>query len=206
LLRIFYGDIGGGILFRYTFTNGPASGLYLEASTRIGKNRTKFDTLDILYNADPARFSISTNYYGFHGGIGYVVPLGGNGLNLDLSSKLFYTHQQGATANVHGDIVEFDNADSLRLLAGGRLNFRSDGVIRPYLGAYYNHEFKGDSRAKVNGIALDVPTLRGSSGKAELGIIIHPSDSTPIFLDLGVQGHFGKVKGITGALSLRYNF
>jgi outer membrane autotransporter protein len=197
---------GAGLMFRYTLTGGAASGLYVEASTRFGKSRTKFHTLDILHNNDPASFNISTNYYGFHGGLGYVIPLGGNGLNLDLSAKLFYLHQQGANAIVHGDLVNFDNADSLRLLAGGRLNFRSAGIVRPYVGAYFNHEFKGDARATVNDRPIAAPTLKGSSGKAELGIVLHPSESIPIFLDLGVQGYFGRVRGVSGTASFRYNF
>ena len=103
--------MGGGILGRYDLTSGALSGLYFDASARLGRAKADFGTDDITYNGSKADFDTSSLYYGLHGGFGYVWPIN-EAASLDMSAKLLWTHQQGDSVNVHGDAVRFKASDS----------------------------------------------------------------------------------------------
>jgi hypothetical protein len=199
---------GGGILGRYDVLNGPLPGLYFEASARLGRAETDFRTADILYNGVMASFETSSRYYGLHGGFGWRPPVSGpeGKLSLDLSAVILWTRQEGDTVTVSLDRVSFSAADSLRLRAGGRLLYSAGGGVTPYTGAYYEREFDGRIRTKVNGRTIDSPTLRGGVGVFELGLTVRPSPSNPLSVDLGVQGYAGKREGFSGSLSVKWEF
>ena len=68
------------------------------------------------------------------------------------------------------------------------------------------YEFDGDARAAIYGHAIEVPSLRGSTGIGELGITLRPAKYRGLFVDLGAQGYFGKREGVTASLQIGRNF
>jgi outer membrane autotransporter protein len=196
---------GGGILARYDLNEGALSGLYFDASARMGWSRTDFRSDDIRYNGWRANFESHAPYYGLHGGLGYIWKFTDKA-SLDLSAKLIWTRQQGDSLRVHLDRVRFKDADSLRTRLGGRFAYAINEHVAPYIGAYWEHEFDGKIRSTVNNIRLGSPSLRGDTGMGELGLTLKPSKDLPLSFDLGVQGYVGKREGVTGSLQIKYEF
>ena len=196
---------GVGILGRYDVNQGLLSGLYCDASARMGWARTDFRTDDIQYNGWNASFESSAPYYGLHGGLGYAWNFTDKA-SLDLSAKLLWTRQQGASLTVYQDRLRFKDADSLRTRLGGRFAYVVNEYVSPYIGAYWEHEFDGKARAEVNGIRTGTPSLQGDTGMGEIGLSLKPSKDLPLSFDLGVQGYVGKREGVTGSLQVRYEF
>ena len=199
---------GGGLLGRYDVKDVMLAGTYFDTSIRAGWTTTNFHTGDIQYNGWRAGFDTSAVYVGGHGGIGRLWTLPGlNGKGtLDTSARVLWTHLDSDSMTVHDDRVRFDSADSLRARLGGRFAYAVTEYASPYLGAYWEHEFAGTQRATANGVRLSSPTLRGSTGIAEVGVTITPSKKLPLSIDLGVQGSAGKREGITGSLQIRWTF
>ncbi|MDR1310895.1 MAG: autotransporter-associated beta strand repeat-containing protein [Burkholderiaceae bacterium] len=196
---------GGGVLGRYEVTEGALSGLYAEASARMGRAKADFRTGDIQYNGWNAHFDSSSLYYGLHGGLGYIWTFADK-TSLDLSAKLLWTRQEGDSLTVYQDRLRFRNADSLRTRLGGRFTYAVNEYVRPYFGAYWEHEFDGNIRASVNGERLSSPSLMGSTGVGEIGLSVNPSATLPLSFDLGVQGYAGKREGVTGSLQVKWMF
>jgi outer membrane autotransporter protein len=72
------------------------------------------------------------------------------------------------------------------------------------VGLAYEHELDGKAKATIDGIAIDVPELKGGSGIGEVGLTISAAER--LTLDLGVRGYAGQRQGVTGILNLTYNF
>jgi autotransporter-associated beta strand protein/autotransporter passenger strand-loop-strand repeat protein len=197
--------LGAGLLARHQLTGGPLEGLYLEASTRFGRSETDFRTGDILYNGRPAEFETSSPYFGLHAGVGRVLRLGAL-TTIDLGAKLVWMRQGGDSFRVNLDDVVFDKARSLRARLGGRLDYRPEGRVSPFLGAYVEREFDGAAKGSVNGVPLASPSLKGTTVSGELGLALRPSPSAPVTLDLGVQGFAGKRRGVSGNLTFKIEF
>jgi hypothetical protein len=159
---------GGRILGRYDFLSGSLSGLYFEASARLGRAETDFRTSDIRYNGTGASFETSGRYCGLHGGLGWLRPVSGpdGRLSLDLSARLLWTGQAGDTVTVSADRIQFSEADSLRLRAGGRLLYSAGERTAPYIGAYYEREFDGQVRTKVNGRSARLPSKAAAASSS----------------------------------------
>ena len=197
--------LGGGVLGRYDLTSGALSGLYFDASARMGRTKADFGTDDITYNGNEADFDTSSLYYGLHGGIGYVWSIN-EAASLDLSAKLLWTHQDGDSVNAHGDKVRFKDTDSLRTRLGGRFSYAVNEHFTPYVGAYWEHEFDGETRSTVNSNGIDAPTLEGSTGMGELGLSFKPVAGSGFSLDLGVQGYTGAREGVSGSFQVKFEF
>ena len=60
--------------------------------------------------------------------------------------------------------------------------------------------------ASANGFGIEAPSLNGGTGIGEIGLLLTPSPSLPISLDLGLQGYTGKREGVTGSVQLRFAF
>ncbi|MDR3203461.1 MAG: autotransporter outer membrane beta-barrel domain-containing protein, partial [Deltaproteobacteria bacterium] len=100
----------------------------------------------------------------------------------------------------------FNDATSSRLRLGARIGFAVNDYVRPYIGAAWEREFNGESRAVINGFAVDAPSLGGSTGVGEIGLSLTPSLNFPMSFDLGVQGYTGKREGVTGSLQIKFDF
>ena len=68
------------------------------------------------------------------------------------------------------------------------------------------YEFDGDARANYQGFGLASPSLKGSSGRMEIGYRVKPSKEMPLLLDFNVAGWAGQQKGVTGQIGFTYNF
>ena len=196
---------GGGVLGRYGLTQGFLSGLYVDASARMGGTRTDFRSDDIQYNGWRSNFESSAMYYGLHGGLGYIWQFTDKA-SLDMSAKVLWTRQQGDNLTVYQDHLRFADADSLRTRLGGRFVHAVNEYVIPYIGAYWEHEFDGETRPEVNGQSLSSPSLKGDTGMGELGLTLKPSKDLPLSFDLAAQGYVGEREGVTGSLQIRYEF
>jgi outer membrane autotransporter protein len=199
--------VGGGLLGRLDIEGVGPGRLYLEASGRMGRARNSFSSMDLTdYLGRVVRFDSGSRYMGFHVGAGYVWEIT-DAISLDLHGKYFWTKQEGDSVTLStGDPVTFKDAYSSRLRLGGRLSFSVSGRVRPYVGAAYEWEFDGKSRATAHGRHIRTPSSRGGTAMGELGLSITPSPSSRFSIDLGVQGYAGKKRGVTGSLALKYVF
>ena len=204
--------LGGGVLGRLDFRNQ----FYTEGSLRAGGLRNSFNGGDL--GADAA-FTSSTAYYGLHLGTGRVTRVS-RWASLDLYGKYFWTHQPGDNVTLAGgDPVSFESVNSHRLRLGSRLTGDYAGVpatspvpyigvpatsLAPYIGAAWEHELDGKARATTHGFAIDAPSLSGSTGIGELGLLWKPRRN--LSLDFGVQGYIGQREGCTASLGAGWVF
>ena len=203
---------GGGLLARYDFTSDTLKGLYVDFAARMGHTSTDFNTSDIKYTSSisnwflgDADFDIDSMYYGLMAGVGYQWSITEKA-TLDLSAHFMWTHQESDSTDVYFDHVSFEDADSLRTRLGGRFSYAVSESFSPYIGAYWDYEFDGEAKAKVNGWKVDSPDLEGSTGVGELGLTLKPVADSGFSMDLGVQGYVGVREGVTGSLQLKYEF
>jgi len=191
---------GAGFLGRYDIGNS----WYGEASLRMGQTVTDFNSSDFVGTFN-AGYETSAIYYGAHIGAGRINKLSEK-MGLDLSAKLFYTHQGGDDVHIENDAISFDSANSARARIGGRLNYDVSKNFSPYLGAFLDYELGGKANATINGMAIDTPELTGATGIGELGVSLAPSGKLPLTIDLGVQGYAGKRQGAGGSLHAGFKF
>lgn len=205
---------GGGLLARLDL-NGPAGGelardaFYLEASGRAGglKNDYANDDLRDPLTGSRADYSTDSVYYSVHAGAGYIRRISAQA-TLETYGKFFWTRQSGEKVTLdNGDPIDFQSVTSERLRLGGRgtLALRNKPVSL-YAGLAWEHEFQGVSRATTYGYDIKEPSLRGDTGIGELGLNLQPTGELPLFVDLGVQGYLGKRRGVSGTLSLKWEF
>lgn len=175
---------------------------YGEASARVGRVKTDFNSGDF---GVPVDYETSALYAGAHLGGGYIVKPNDK-TSVDLNTKLFWTHQGGDDVTIAGDFVDFDSANSLRSRTGAKVSYKASDFLTPYAGAYFEYEFAGKAGAKINGEKIDEPELKGASGVGELGLLMKPSVNLPLTIDAAVQGYTGTREGISGSLTLKYEF
>jgi len=196
---------GGGVLGRYEGAAGPGSA-YAEASFRAGYANTDFSSRDILNSSGgKTKYDSGSMYYGAHAGAGYVWNITKKA-SLDLSSKFIWLHMNSDTVTISGDRINFQSADSQRWRTGGQFSYAVNGYVTPYAGAYFDYEFGGKAKGKVNGDKIDTPDIKGATGEGNLGVIFTPAPDLPLSLDLGVQGYVGTREGVTGSLRVKYEF
>jgi autotransporter-associated beta strand protein len=188
-------------------------GYYVEGSVRRGQVDTKYQS-DYLRDAFGTRaaYTSKTAYTGAHLGAGKLWPLKGisEKLSLDTYGQALWTRQDGDTVTLStGERVSFSRVSSERLKAGARVRYDFSDRSAAYAGIAYDHEFAGKAKAKLtdfNGAEIPVPKMTGGTGIVELGFLVTPSASSPVAVDLGIQGYAGKREGVTGNLRLNYFF
>ncbi|WP_300707836.1 autotransporter outer membrane beta-barrel domain-containing protein [uncultured Desulfovibrio sp.] len=199
--------MGAGLLARMDFTDCGPGNFYAEASGRAGALNNSYRN-DDLRDGDGRRaeFNTSTPYISLHAGLGYIWNLT-DALSLDLSAKYFWTWQDSTDPDLStGETLHFDAVNSHRLRLGGRLTYAVNEHVSPYVGAAWEHEFDGTARATTLGYTLDAPSLKGDTGIGELGLSWTPSATTPLTVDLSVQGYTGIRQGYTGSLMAKWEF
>jgi outer membrane autotransporter protein len=85
------------------------------------------------------------------------------------------------------------------------LNYDVSEKVSPFAGASWEHEFDGKTRAKVNDVELEAPSMEGDTGIFELGVSLKPFGSNAR-IELGAQGYAGKREGLTGSALLKLEF
>jgi outer membrane autotransporter protein len=194
--------VGLGLLARY----GWNGGLYVEASARAGQARTKFQSGDLRDAAgNAARYRISAPYVGAHAGVGYQWKLDGDA-HLDVSGKYLWNRQSSDSARVLGDRIRFDADNSRRARVGARYVHTASGSVAPYAGLAYEYEFDGKARAGAYGYDFAVPSLKGGTRIAEIGVRVKPTAKNTFLADIGLQGYTGQREGFTGWIRGGWSF
>ena len=192
-------SFGVGMMARQTNDNG----FYYEGSLRYGKSTSTYSSNNLLAGKTIS-YDNSANYWGAHAGVGKVVELSGDN-SLDLYGKLFYTRQGASSVNVDGDTLDFSAVNSKRSRIGFRYIHGTSKVRSVYAGLAWQYEFDGAAHATANGFSTPSPSVKGSSGMLELGVLIAPKAS-PVSFDLGVSGWAGKQKGYSLNANMCWSF
>lgn len=192
-------SFGVGVMARQTNDNG----FYYEGSLRYGKSTSTYSSNNLLAGKTIS-YDNSANYWGAHAGVGKVVELSGDN-SLDLYGKLFYTRQGASSVNVDGDTLDFSAVNSKRSRIGFRYIHGTSKVRSVYAGLAWQYEFDGAAHATANGLSTPSPSVKGSSGMLELGVLIAPKAS-PVSFDLGVSGWTGKQKGYSLNANMCWSF
>ncbi|WP_310600327.1 hypothetical protein [Desulfobulbus sp.] len=187
---------GGGIALRNDFSGG----IYADLSMRAGTVSTDQN----LRNLPDARYDDDTTYVGGHVGLGKIFDFADRG-RLDIYGGMLWTRLSGySTTTDAAEHLDFDDANSLRSQLGGRYHYTFCKMATGYVGAAWEYEFDGDVGGTLDGVAIDEPSLQGSTGKGELGISITPADRLSI--DFGVQGYTGEREGVGATAALTFTF
>jgi hypothetical protein len=185
-----------------------ATGLVIEASLRGGRVETDYRSDDLWdpFTGIRARYKVKSEYLSAHIGVGKTFTLSEAG-RLETYAKGIWTRQAGDTARLStGETLEFDAIDSKRLRIGARFSYTASSSVKGYAGIAADHEFGGEARARTQDRRIDAPRLRGTTGIAELGLIVTPSPAKPFLIDFGLQGYAGRREGVTGSLRAQYYF
>ncbi|MDR2351592.1 MAG: autotransporter outer membrane beta-barrel domain-containing protein [Deltaproteobacteria bacterium] len=193
--------VGGGILTRFDFGKSEKGTTYVEAAARFGRSTNEYASNDFTI---PVRFNMRSNYFGVNFGLGHVFNITDT-VSMDLYAKYIWTHQSGEEVRVtDNELVRFEDVDSHRIRAGLKVSIKASDYISPYFGAAYEYEADARAHATLYVTPLNVPGLKGSTGIAEAGITV--STGTAANIDIGVQGHVGKRKGVSGNVNLKFEF
>ena len=192
-------SFGVGVMARQTNDNG----FYYEGSLRYGKSTSTYSSNNLVAGK-LTEYTNSANYWGAHAGVGKVVKLSGDN-SVDMYGKLFYTRQGASSVNVDGDTLDFSAVNSKRSRIGFRYIHGTSKVRSVYAGLAWQYEFDGAAHATANGFSTPSPSVKGSSGMLELGVLIAPKAS-PVSFDLGVSGWAGKQKGYSLNANMCWSF
>ena len=192
-------NYGIGMMARQTNDNG----FYYEGSVRYGKVTSDYSSSNVWAGHDVS-YDNSAKYWGAHVGVGKLQKLGGDNA-IDLYGKLFYTNQGSSSVNINGDTLDFSSVKSKRSRIGFRYIHGTSKVRSVYAGLAWQYEFDGAAYATANGFSTPSPSVKGSSGMLELGVLIAPKAS-PVSFDLGVSGWAGKQKGYSLNANMLWSF
>ena len=193
--------IGVGGLFRLGF----ASGLYTDASVRVGRAESDFSSANLQFGGNRAKYDSESTYVGAHIGLGYEMKLANEG-RLDLSTRYLWTRVDGDKVNILGDEFKFNAANSSRVRTGFRYTHTTAGNFKPYAGLYYDYEMDGKAKGSVLGYKLKGTDVGGGTGVAELGMMYYPTNRDDMSLNLNLQGHAGQRDGFAGILAFSMRF
>ena len=192
-------NYGIGMMARQTNDNG----FYYEGSVRYGKVTSDYSSSNVWAGNDVS-YDNSAKYWGAHVGVGKLQKLSGDNA-IDLYGKLFYTNQGSSSVNINGDTLDFSSVKSKRSRIGFRYIHGTSDVRSVYAGLAWQYEFDGAAHATANGFSTPSPSVKGSSGMLELGVLIAPKAS-PVSFDLGVSGWTGKQKGYSLNANMCWSF
>jgi outer membrane autotransporter protein len=201
--KIYY--YGAGLLGRFDFNEQDSGNAWLEGSLRGGKvqNHYKSGLQDFLGRY--AHYKTSASYFSLHLGSGYRLKMDENAA-FNLYGQYFHTNVGGDNVRLStGDPVKFKAVTSNRIRLGGRYEWVLDN-ISPFVGLAYEHEFNGKAKASTNGYGIDRPSLKGSTGFVEGGLVFRSTPNHPLSVNIGLQGYFGRQKGASGNLRVKYEF
>ncbi|MDR1080664.1 MAG: autotransporter outer membrane beta-barrel domain-containing protein [Deltaproteobacteria bacterium] len=200
--------LGGGILGRFEIGGSDKSRPYVEASARLGRSKSDFNSRDYgITEGANATLNLHSRYYGLHAGGGYILNFQAfeHDGSMDFSGKLFYTRQNGHEMSFLGEHVYLSPVTSVRFRAGARVNIGLTESVRPFVGGYFEREFDGESRITIGDTRLPKVSLEGNTGIGELGLSM-TSAAVPLTFEVGLQGSGGKRDGIQGAMKVNYTF
>ena len=190
--------IGLGALVRYF---GP-SNTYIDASLRAGQVSTDFSG-NVFYADRATKYDYDAFYYGGHFGLGWMPDIGDD-FQMDLYARYLLAAQQSKNVTLtSGDKIHFEDAFSSRVRAGMKAGFFNANTIRPYVGAAVEYEFDGAANATAYRMRWDAPSLEGTSGVGEAGVMWVAGRWT---FGLGAEGYVGQRRGVRGNAQIGYQF
>ena len=199
------GQLGcGGLFFRYDMN----SGLYYDASLRAGKAKAEYNSADLSgYTGDNDNVTFNTNssYLAGHLGIGKIQKISPKN-TMDYYGKYFYSRTGSDSVTLSsGETYDFDAVTSNRLRLGARFTHNINDHSDFYTGLAYQYEFGGGATGHYKGFSTAEPSLKGSTGVFELGYQFRPGD-TPMTIDVGLNGYFGKQRGVRFQAGMNWVF
>jgi autotransporter-associated beta strand protein len=193
---------GGGLLARLDYAETKRGRLYAEASARAGRVNQDFSARELSQSA----YDSATHYTGAHAGLGYIIKLDERS-SLNLYGQYLWNRQGSDTTTLTTrEEVKFKAVESHRARLGARWNKSIGETGNAYVGAAWEHEYDGKSKASIHDQRIAAPELKGDTGLAEAGITLTPSATVPLTLDIGIQGYTGKREGVTGSFKANYRF
>jgi len=187
---------GGGLMTRFSWNNG----LYADLTLRAGSSR--YDYRSNSFGALEASYNLRGNYRGGVVTAGLVSDFS-NGLVLDSYLQYLSAKQDGATAVVAGDTVNFNSASVNTGRLGFDLAYKGDQWT-PYAQLILEHTFNSDANATASGMQLESTDLRGNAVVGGVGVRFNPTQAWTI--DANVSGHTGIRDGYQANVGLSYAF
>ena len=192
--------VGGGVIAKWQNRHN----VYTEASIRAGRMHDTASNL--LYDAVTGQgygYDVHANYIGGHIGIGKVFNYR-NGRSLDVYGKYFHMHRDGVSFEAEGH-YDLDGVTSSVLRVGARYGV-TDKKWNWYGGLAYEHEFDGKATGRADGAEIRAASIRGGSVRAEIGLRLEATKSSPWRADINLAGFAGKHRGISGNIAVAYTF
>ena len=124
----------------------------------------------------------------------------------------FGINQEGASFNSHiftsVKLFELDDINYNAFRVGSRLKGyfgdNREGSFR--FGLAYEKVTDGTAHARIDGLDIDAPDLKGDVGILEVGIAKRPTEDSPWGVDLTAKGYGGDREGLYGSATLNYVF
>ena len=192
---------GGGILVRLDRTNGN----WYEGSLRTGHMDSAYGSTDVTdAQGNASSYDVGSPYYSAHIGLGHAWRLRQKE-QFDLYGKYLWSHVPSRSVTVAGEVFDFAGATSNRLRLGMRWTKQcDDGSV--YVGLAAERELSGSQCATVAGFDVPAPSLRGTTGIAELGWRMPQTADNHLGVDIRLTGLFGKRQGLTGGVSVNWGW
>ena len=194
-------DVGAAV--RFLFDNPT----YIDASLRVGVVQTDFNG---NYPSESVSYNTNRLFQAAHLTAGYDIPLS-EYLSLDTYGRYTYLHIEGDEVNLHdrnSSNFELDDINYNAFRIGSRLKgyFGENQIGNYRLGIAYEKVTDGSSHAKINGLDIDAPDLKGDIGILEVGIAKRPTNDSPWGVDFTAKGYGGDREGIHGSATFNYVF
>lgn len=190
---------GGGLFGKWQ----AKGGFYTEASVRGGT--VYDDARDLLRDGLGNTYSYSTHapYWGVHIGIGQGISVGKHGV-LDVYGRFFYNHRDAVSFEAGGR-YDLDAITSKLLRVGARYMIKQD-KWNFYGGVAYEYELDGKATGKADGYEIRAAAMDGGTVRGELGATVRPDKNIPVTLDFNLTGYAGAKQGLSGGVSVVWNF
>lgn len=186
--------------------------LYADFGAQVGRIKTTYSSNDILTGGGTfANYNSKSTYFSGYVGGGYVYPFNETS-RLDTSLRYMYSHIGSDTVTIDGDTIDFGGLTSsiAEIKTRYEVNVTDESTFNASFGYQYEFDAKGDAR--IAGIAVNAPGLKGSTGVVGIGYEYQPySENEDSFLNrskinIDAQGYFGKRRGGNIAITYRYMF
>jgi hypothetical protein len=198
---------GAGIMARKVWNNGTR----LEGSFRIGRLKNSFYSGDYLEGGTnvPIDYDIKNLYMAAHVGIGHTWNFSDRN-SLDVLARYYWARQNSDNVTLpSGEVANFDSDDSHRARIGARFTHRYNERNSWYVGLAAEHDFDGVSEGgfQFDGqtyLTFGNPDFSGTTGIAEIGLLIPPAPGRSYSIEAGVEGYFGNLRGWSGGLRFEW--
>lgn len=186
----------GGLMTSYRYSETGR----LEASAQVGYMDMEFTSGDLS-----STFKSNGIYYGANAG--FVENLIQD-FNLYANINWLHKGSDTITDNLNQKI-KFDSMQSLALRFGADYAFSGLDLygLTPSLGALGIYEFDGKSAVLAEGVKNDEASMKGLSGRAQIGLEYHSPDTYfPLRTALTVYGQAGKREGWGAEANITFEF